>query len=62
MKKSGSILMSTCLKLNKCPAIYQKKENGTSKHGVGIVQLMMQWKIKGDCDRSGQMVVERKTF
>ena len=34
--------MSTCLKLNKCPAIYQKKENGTSKHGVGIVQLMMQ--------------------
>ena len=35
-------------------------ENGVSRHGGGIVQLMMQRKEKGDCGRSGKMVVARK--
>ena len=47
--------MSTCFELHKCPAVYQKMENGTSRHCGGIVRLMMQWKIKGDCGRSGKI-------
>ena len=35
-------------------------ENGVSRHGGGIVQLMMQRNEKGDCGRSGKMVVARK--
>ena len=35
-------------------------KNGISRHGGGIFQLMMQLKKKGDCGRSGNMVVARK--
>ena len=53
-------LRSTWLKLLKCPVVYQKMENGISRHSGGIVQLMMQWKKKWDCGRSAKMVVPRK--
>ena len=39
-----------------------RMENGVSRYGGGIVQLMMQWKKKGDFRRSGKVVAAMKTM